>query len=188
MTEPRKKRREENRGILFYAEKMVRMRARACAISRATGLPPSEVRALWRKITNQSSPSGQQPSDLAWYLRNTRTRTHSALIVQLYQLALKNLPSYAAITVAYYHYCHLSAPSADPMSWIASGDPAFRDSEESYAIPFSRAQYLCQIYTDDEMADGKRKCSLKIRRCKKCGCLYMSDMDEHRDHCTACKK
>jgi len=185
-----KRSKEETRQIVHYAELMVKMRARACVISELTGLPSLEVRDLWQRVAGRSSPSGQQPNDLAWYLKSSRRRFHSALIVQLYHQALQDLPAYAAMTNAYYHYGQITAASAPRSSWIDGADPSFRGEERDYEVPFSRANYLCKAYTNDKLANGRRKCPLVIKSCRNpsCQALFMSSEDEVREHCTVCAK
>ena len=182
------KRLRNDRAAIHYSTLMVKMRARACVISQLTGLPPLAVRDLWQRTAGKSSPSGQQPNDLAWYTKTPIRRYHSALIVQFYSRALKTLPPYAALTHAYYHYARLTAPQKHKSTWVEYGDPAFRATEQDYEVSFARANYLCQIYTDDELSTGRRKCHLMIKRCRKCGGIYMSHENEAHSYCPLCDK
>lgn len=171
------------------ARTMVRLQARACVITKLTGLPSPRVRDMWQEINGHSSPSGQQPNDLLWYLKTPTRRYHSALLVQLYVKSLASLPVYEALTHAYYHYARLTSTKLKPEVWMfgEQPDPAFRKSERDYEISFARAHYLCQIYNDEVMADGKtRKCSLRIKRCTCCTGLFMGHVDEAARYCPLC--
>ncbi len=167
-----------------WARLMAHLQARACIISRVTGMSAADSRRLWHNEIGRSSPSGQQPNDFDWFLKSGTRRIHAAMILQLYAIAEKSLPSYAALTHAYYHYARMTAGMADRESWTT--DPAFRRSEEDYVIPFSRAHFLSQIYTDDELENGKRKCPLQVRRCKSCGTLYLGHVEETSKKCPIC--
>lgn len=169
-----------------WAKIMARMQARACIISKLSGLSVAECRKLWHSEVGRSSPSGQQPADDAWFLKTPLRRSHAALILQLYAQSRKTLPKYAAFPHAYYHYARLTAGLADRSSWDT--DPAFRRSEDDYVIPFSRAHFLTLIYNDDERADGVRKCTLHVRRCKSCGGLYLAHTEEIGRKCACCTK
>lgn len=174
---------------LPWAHQMVRMGARACVVSQLTELPAPTIRKLWISIHGVSSPSGQQPNDVLWYLRNATRRYHSALIVLLWDRARSTLPDYAAMTHAYYHYARLTASRDHQSGWvpIPGEDPAYRPSERDYEVPFSRAHYLCQIYTDARLTTGRRMCSLVMRRCTKCKAVYMAaDTEGGAHHCPLC--
>ncbi|WP_234265101.1 FlhC family transcriptional regulator [Hydrogenophaga sp. NFH-34] len=167
---------------------MVQMNARACVITQLTGLPSLEVRDLWQQIAGRSSPSGQQPNDLNWYLKTPTRRYHSALIVQLYVRALRTMPEYAALTHAYYHYGRITGSMVSRGVWQERGDPAFRASEKDYEISFARAHFICKSYSDELLSTGQRKCTLKIKRCQKgeCGGMYMSTENEAGRYCPLC--
>lgn len=170
--------------IMIWAKMMARMQARACVISRISGLSVAECRKLWHSEVGRSSPSGQQPADDNWFLKTPLRRGHAALILMLYAQARKTLPDFAAFPHAYYHYARATAGVADRGSW--EFDPAFRRSEDDYVIPFSRAHFLSLIYNDDERADGVRKCKLQIRRCKSCGGAYLAHIEEIGRKCGCC--
>lgn len=175
--------------VLPWAEQMVRMGARACVVSQMTGLPTPAARKMWLTLNGVSSPSGQQPNDLLWYLRNPTRRFHSALLVQLCERARNTLPEHAAITHAYYHYAHLTASRPHVSGWQPQRgvDPAFRPGERDYEIPFARADYLLRFYTDEKLTNGRRKCPLICRRCTRCGSIYMAaDTEGGAHHCPLC--
>ena len=88
---------------LEWAKIMAHLQARACVISRLTGMSASDSRKLWHAEIGRSSPSGQQPNDADWFLKSGIRRTHSAMILQLYAISEKVLPAYAGFTHAYYH-------------------------------------------------------------------------------------
>lgn len=172
-----------------WANAMVRMGARACVVSQLTGLPAPTTRKLWIELTGDSSPSGQQPNDLMWYVRNDTRRFHSALIVMLFNRARRSLPEHAALTHAYYHYAQLTGAREHASGWTPSRSEssAFRPSERDYEIPFSRAHYLVKVYTDEMLSGARRKCPLVIRRCVKCGAPFMSHDTEAGPHrCPLC--
>lgn len=163
---------------------MAKMQARASVISQIAGISPADARKIWHEEMGRSSPSGQQPHDQAWYLKKTDRRYHSALIIMLAHRARQSMPEYAAFPYAYYHYARISAGTVPRSRW--HGDPAFRISEDDYTIPFARAHYLCQIYSDDVFENGRRMCELQIKRCIKCGGLYLSHINEPGKKCPMC--
>lgn len=167
-----------------WARLMARLQARACVISRITGMSNAASRRMWHQIYGKGSPSGQQPADDTWFLKTGLRRAHAALILQLYAQSSQHLPQYAAFTHAYYHYARITAGLNERRTW--DDDPAFRSSEDDYVIPFSRAYFLVLIYTDEEMADGTRKCKLQVRRCRSCGALYLSHTEEISRKCPGC--
>lgn len=171
-----------------WAGLMVRMRARACVISQITGLSSTDTRNLWRDIAGSSSPSGQQPNDLMWYLRTPQNRSHAALLVRMYNTSARVLPAYAAYAHAFYHYGRISASPEQRLSWMRSGDPAFRESERDYVIPFSRGYFLAMSYTDEKLHNGRRKCELEVRRCRKCQGQYMAHVSEAGHICPVCTR
>lgn len=164
---------------------MVKMQARACVISRLTGISAAESRRIWHAENGRSSPSGQQPNDLRWFLKTAIRRSHSALILMLYNRAQADLPAYAAFAHAYYHYARIAAGESNQESWV-DDDPAFRSSEADYVIPFSRAHYLAVTYTDDTRLNGDRKCPLMLRKCKSCDATFLLDESETEKNCPAC--
>ena len=171
-----------------WAVMMVRMGARACVVSQITGLAQLDARTIWKQIMGESSPSGQQPNDMLWYTRTPQRRSHAALLVRFYDKACATLPDYAAFAHAYYHYARMTASPATSNSWVSRDEPAFRRSEQDYVIPFGRGFFLCQSYTDDTFAGGRRKCELIIRRCRKCQGQYMSHDSEAAQVCPNCGK
>lgn len=167
-----------------WARMMARMQARASIISQITGLSVTDGRRIWHEELGRSSPSGQQPHDSNWFLKTAKRRYHAAWIILAANEASKTMPEYAAFAHAYYHYARVTAGSIPRSIW--EQDPAYRGGEKDYEIPFSRAHYLCQIYTDDTFADGRRKCELQISRCKKCGGIYLSHVNEISKKCPLC--
>ena len=163
---------------------MSKMQARACIISRVTGLSTTETRRIWKRIAGYSSPSGQQPTDLSWFLKTPERRSHSALILLLYRQAQRTMPEYADFSHAYYHYGRITGGQIKPEIWQHK-DPAFRSREQDYVIPFSRGYFLAQTYTDDLRRDGTRKCPLQLRRCKVCGGIYLAHWEEVQNKCPA---
>ena len=165
------------------AKFMSKMQARACVISRITGLSGTEARRIWKKIFGRSSPSGQQPTDFAWFLKTPERRSHAGLLLMLYHRAQAGLlPENAQFPHAYYHYGRITGGSVAPESW-KNKDPAFRSRENDYVIPFSRGHFLALTYTDEIDRAGIRKCPLQLRRCKTCGGIYLGHWDEAQNKC-----
>jgi hypothetical protein len=171
-----------------WARLMLRMYARACVISQLTGLSALDTRNLWRDVIGGSSPSGQQPNDLAWYLKTPQRRSHAALLLVLYDQSKQKLPGYAAYAHAFYHYARMTASPSESHMWLESGDPAFRGSERDYVIPFSRGHFLVHMFTNELMMSGARKCELIIQQCGKCGGLYLKHQNEAGRYCPTCTK
>ena len=167
-----------------WAQFMARMQARACIISKITGISNADSRKIWKQVVGKGSPSGQQPADDNWFLKSPLRRTHSALILSLYAIAQKNMPQYAAFAHAYYHYARITAGIYE--NKFMTDDPAFRTNEDDYVIPFSRAYFLVLIYTDEEISPGVRKCNLQVRRCRSCSSLYLSHVEEFGHKCPQC--
>lgn len=170
---------------LPWIKMMVKMQARACVISRLTGMPAAESRRIWHAENSRSSPSGQQPNDLQWFLKTAIRRSHSALILTLNAEAQRTMPAYAAFAHAYYHYARITSGTSNKENWVGE-DPAYRKSESDYVIPFSRAHYLSEVYTDDTRLNGERKCPLMLRRCKACEGVYLSHESETEKNCPNC--
>lgn len=173
--------------IYAWVSLMTKMQARACVISRITGISSAEARRIWHAENKRSSPSGQQPNDLNWFLKTSARRSHSAILLCFYWRAKQTLPEYAAFAHAYYHYARLTAGDTDPKGWV-DADPAFRSSEGDYLIPFSRGHYLATVYTDETRLNGDRKCPLRLRRCKICEGIYLSEESETSRICPVCSE
>ncbi|UUZ66280.1 FlhC family transcriptional regulator (plasmid) [Polaromonas sp. P1-6] len=178
-----KKQANKLESLLPWARAMARMRARACTISDQLGVSSAEARRVWREENGQSSPSGLQPSHFDWYLKTPERRYQSALLVLLDQKALSQYPSAVAFTHAYYHFSRMTAGE-----WQKNGtrDPAFRDKEGDYTIPYSRGFYLVKNYQDSLYPDNSRKCELLLRACRQCRGKYMSHRDEPGGQCPVC--
>lgn len=101
-------------GKLQWIRLMVKMQARACIVSRLTGISAAESRRIWHAENGRSSPSGQQPNDLRWFLKTSIRRSHAALILMLNHKAQRHLPAYAAFAHAYYHYARITSGESDP--------------------------------------------------------------------------
>ncbi len=170
-------------GIPSWVSLMVKMQARACVISRITGISLADARRIWHAQNKRSSPSGQQPNDLSWFLKTAVRRYHSALLLMLHTQSKSRLPDYAAFAHAYYHYARIAYGELDDATGI---DPAFRPTENDYTIPFSRAHYLVTSYTDEVGLVGNRKCPLQLRRCKCCDGVYLADESEVERTCPIC--
>lgn len=163
---------------------MIKMQARACIISKIAGVTSPEARKIWREETGRSSPSGQQPTDSSWFLKTPIRRFHAALILQLYARSVKILPEYAAFAHCYYHYARITAGIYPKEKWV-DADPAFREAEDDYVIPFSRAYFLVSTYTDDEVS-GVRCCELQVRKCRNCNSIFLSHVQEIQRKCPQC--
>jgi len=183
---PRKK---STTTMIEWAKMLIRMRARGFMISQLTGLPDSVIRQMWQTVNGVSAPSGQAPSNMDWYYGTAVRQVHSALIMRQYAL-VSHLPVYAAVAQTYYHYAHLTAADSRRSSWALSRDPAYREHETDYEIPFSRAYELIKHYTDEVFEagprKGQRKCELQIRRCNRCGTHFMSSVNTAEKICGFC--
>lgn len=169
--------------ILPWAKGMAKMLCRQPSIARVTGLSSSTVRKLWLSENGRSSPSGMTPSDIDWYLRTADIRYQSALLVMLFADAKKTYPPEVAFTNAYFHFSNMTSGE-----WARrrSSGGAFRDSEDDYVLNFARGHYLVSVYTDEASQTKQRLCDLKIRRCKGCGGIYMSHVNEVSGRCPNC--
>lgn len=174
---------------LNWAKVLIRMRARGFMVAQLTGMPEPAIRQLWQAVNGKASSSGQAPSNLEWYYATPIRQIHSALIVQLFA-GLRHMPMHAAVATAYYHYAHLTATDANPASWALSGDPAYREAESDYDVSFARAYELIKQYSDDKFEFGPRKgqrmCELQVKRCNRCGTLYMSHVNDAGKVCGHC--
>lgn len=169
--------------VLLLARAMARMRARACTISDQLGVSNAEARRVWREENGKSSPSGLQPSHLNWYLKTPERRFQSAMLVHLNQAALETFEPSVAFIHAFYNFSRLTAGE-----WQGggTGDPAYRDNESDYTIPYSRGFYLVKNYQDTRYLDNTRKCELLLRACRLCKSKFMSHQDELAGKCPTC--
>lgn len=174
---------KEGSNIHIWVGLMTKMQARACVISRVTGISLADARRIWHAENGRSSPSGQQPNDLNWFLKTGVRRYHSALILLLYTKSKQELPDYAAFAHAYYHYARITCSEFVIQE---NADPAFRKTENDYVVPFSRAYYLATTYTDETRLNGNRKCPLQLRRCKVCDGVYLAEESEVDRNCPIC--
>ncbi len=170
--------------VVPWARAMVLMRARACTIAEQLDMSKSDARRMWLEEHGKSSPSGLQPSDLSWYLKTPERRFQGAILLQIAHLSAQSLPLKVSFTHAYYHFARLTAGEYKMGS--QGDDPAFRPTERDYTIPYSRGFYLYQIYSDDKLNSGQRKCSLIIRSCRVCKSKYLSSVDEANSKCPSC--
>ncbi|TBR76979.1 MAG: hypothetical protein EPN64_04460 [Burkholderiaceae bacterium] len=167
-----------------WALALAKMKARACTISQIVNTTEAEARALYKEANHgKSSPSGQQPVDIAWYTLTPERRFQSALLLVMYERACRSYPPGLALTHAYYHFsCITSGEWEDPYG------TAFRDSEKDYQLNFARANYLVKIYDDQKDLYGARKSQLQLVKCRVCGTIILSQSDDADHRCPICIK
>jgi hypothetical protein len=159
---------------------MVRMHARACNISQATGVSTTLVRDLWRDVHARSSPSGQQPTDTAWFLKTAKRKMHSALLLLLYQKAVQTQPKKIAFASAYWHYASMTVTDSK------SAMGPYRASEADYVVPYSRGSFLAGIYTEKTDPQGRRFCPLHLKQCRTCQSIFLGESLKCEPKCPIC--
>lgn len=65
------------------------MGARAVTIAAATGIRPTDARAIYKEIHGTVSPPGQTPHSLEWYLERPARRLQASLLLKLYFLCIQ---------------------------------------------------------------------------------------------------
>jgi hypothetical protein len=183
---------EEAEFLYPWLRHMARMHARACTISQVTGVSTMVVRNLWRDVNKVSPPSGQQPTDTGWYLRSAKRKMHSALLLLLYQQALKTSPKKVAFAQAYFHYASMTVSDASEKTKTESSDfrriGAYRANEADYEIPYSRGAFLCGYYSDQIGGDGKRRlCDLQLKQCRSCQSIFLGASFKCEPKCPICE-
>lgn len=88
---------------LEYAELMIQLGARATTIASSLQIPREAARKLYKKLTNDSSPSGMNPTDHKYYFTPSR-RIHSSLFLSFYIHACKSYSEIEAMIIAYHRY------------------------------------------------------------------------------------
>jgi hypothetical protein len=166
--------------LLPWVRSMVRMRGRQRPISHLTGVTSTVVKQIWQKENQRSSPSGQTPSDIEWYIRTPTLRFQSAMLLNFYHLAESQFPKEIAFAYAYFHFASLTGGE-----W--QGDHgAYRSSDEDYTITFSRALFLTQHYTDAVYFKSRRRLfPLAIKTCRCCKSNYLA-REEEQSKCPMC--
>lgn len=171
---------EQNHYIFSLAKLMIRMNARACLVAQTLGVSEAEARKWYREIRGTSSPSGQQPSDLRWYLKTPDRRYYGALLLSLYSGARQTMASNWALVHAYKHFAMMTG-GID------------RGSEKSQVLPFSRANYLVQMFKDQsrlhaggESNRHKTAVQLDMRKCRSCNTLCLFDINDANRVCPLC--
>lgn len=162
---------------------LARMQARACTISQLIGSTESEARALYKEANGRSSPSGQQPVDILWYVQTPERRFQSALLLLLYERASQSYPPGLALAHAYFHFSSMTAAE-----WGDGFGTAFRDTERDYTLSFARANYLANIYTDQKDLHGARRSQLQLIRCRLCSSIFLAEAHETDHRCPLCVK
>lgn len=171
---------EQDHHIFSLAKLMIRMNARACLIAQTLGISEPEARKWYRQIRGESSPSGQQPSDMRWYLKTSERRYSGAMLLSLYGICRQFMPAKWALVHAYKHYAVMTG-GID------------RGSEKSQVLPFSRANYLVQMFQDHSRLNAggainrhKTNVQLDIRRCRSCGTICLFDVNDANRVCPFC--
>lgn len=174
-----------NEDLFPWARLMIRMLARASTVTRQLGLSKAEAGKLWRETHGRSSPSGQTPSDMNWFLKTPERRFDAAFMLLAYHTSLATIPAEKAFAQTYYYYARMTAAGWKDQT---DCDGAFREKEEDYTIPYSRGDYLVRTYTDTRGIDGLRLCPLLLKACRICNTKYLSHVDEHGSKCQICEK
>jgi hypothetical protein len=164
-----------------WIKAMVSMRARQGSIKHITGASAFTIKEQWMAIHGRPSPSGQNPSDMEWFLKTANLRYQAAFFLMLFQAAKIGHAKQTAIAAAYFHFAHVTSGE-----WgRKSNTPAYRSDESDYTLPFARAHYLASIFTDAKSPRGERLCFLEIKKCRRCGGKYLAHKDE-RSVCPPC--
>jgi hypothetical protein len=164
-----------------WIKAMVLLRARQGAIKHITGASSASVKEQWLSIHGRPSPSGQNPSDMEWFLRTANLRYQSALFLMLFHVAKLGHSKQTAIAAAYFHFAHMTSGE-----WARKSlTPAYRAEESDYTLPFARAHYLASIFTDAKDPSGGRLCFLEIKKCRRCAGKFLAHKDE-RSVCPLC--
>ena len=179
---------DEEKQLGLYAEVMTRMHVRACTIAQlAPGVTPAQARKLYKLIHNKSSPSGQQPMDFKWYLRDRKLRYHCVFFLALYKAHRKVMAEPKSVVLAYFKYANIMA-SENPETPIFEGLNAFRSCEKDYLLPFSRASFLAKTYTEAKDNRGHHKCPLTVKKCRACNASFLGMRDTIEGHCPICEE
>ena len=161
---------------------MIGMHSRACVIAHDTGLPPTLIRDKWHEHHGKRSPSGKQPDNLEWLLKNPTLQFQTALLVLLYLESAKKYLKPLAFAHAYYHFAQMTAGE-----WESRRSGAFRDSEDDYTIPYLRGYLIATRYTDSLYPDGRRICPLILKRCRSCQGIFMCTDSNSAKKCPICE-
>ncbi len=167
---------------VLWIRAMSRMRARAGSIAKEMGIPISEARRIYKLEMGKSSPSGQNPGSVDWYLKTPMRRFQSALLLQLYGITSAKLDPRIAFADAFYHFSRMQGAE-----WReVVGDPAMRESEDDYSFPYQRGQHLVNIYNDDRDHQGRPLCELVVRCCTSCRSAFLARRTETDSSCPVC--
>jgi hypothetical protein len=172
------------RQLYPWGAAMARMQARACTISQLTGLSKNEACRIYKEVNGgRSSPSGQQPTSLDWFMKTPARRFHSAMFLMLYEQSAQHYPSGLALAHAFYHLSRMTAD--EHQAPVPMG--AYRPSEDAYTLNFARASYLARVYDDEKDLHGMRKSSLKLHRCRVCRGIFLGEAHD-TSRCPLCEK
>lgn len=169
--------------VVLWIRAMARMRARAGSIAQEVGVSIAEARRIYKEEIGKSSPSGQNPGSIDWYLKTTHRKFQSALLLQLYAITTAKMDSRFAFANAYYHFSRMMA-----YEWKgpSTRDPAMRDDEDDYSFPYQRGQFLVNYYSDNVGLNGRRVCDLALRRCNTCRSIFLTRTDDLENNCPVC--
>jgi hypothetical protein len=177
---------DADKKVGLMAEVMTRMHVRASTISQLSpGVTAAQSRKLHKMIHIRSSPSGQQPMDFKWYLKDKKLRYHSVFFLALYKAHRRVMSESEAIVLAYFKYANVMPPE-NPRTPIFEGLNAFRGCEKDYLLPFSRAHVLAKTYTESKDNRDRHKCPLTIKKCRICSAAFLGMRDQIEAHCPTC--
>lgn len=166
--------------LLPWVRTMVRMRGRQRLISKLTGVTPTVVKSIWMREHHRSSPSGQTPSDLDWYVRTPTLRFQSAMLLNFFHTVQPHFPKEIAFAHAYYHFATLTGGEWD------GEHGAYRREDSDYTIPFPRALFLVKSYTDEvDLTTKRRLFPLAIKTCRCCLANFLA-REEEQSKCPIC--
>jgi hypothetical protein len=170
---------EQNGALFELARLMINLNVRACVIAQTLGISETEARSWYRQIRGEKSPSGQQPSDMTWFLKTPERRYQSALLLSFYQLARPRMPARWAAVHAYKTFAEMVYGSST------------LGAEQDYVLPFSRAHHLIQMWSDMRLVQAttarhKIAAPFTVGNCRTCNTMYLTDVNDANRQCPHC--
>lgn len=169
-------------GMVSWVKSMAQMRARAGTIAQQCNIPIGVARRLYKEAVGQSSPSGQNPASLDWYLKTPLRRYQSATLLQMYGVTRAKMDPRFAYPSAFYHFSRLMGSEVKGRS----SDPAIRDDDDDYSFPYQRGQFLVSIYCDNKDSLGRYICDVGLKRCNACMTVFLGLRADVEPNCPLC--
>lgn len=176
-----KSRLDKSESAFPWAFHMAGLLVRNPIITRDLNLTAKESKEIWKRVNGRSSSSGQGPYIAAWYLESNDRRFQGAMIMLLYYRACKTFPETFALPHAYYHFARMTAGEMKTKGSRVDDDPAFREREQDYTIPYARALAL-----KSEITKKSGSVELVIRTCKACNSKFLASHEETNETCPLC--